>query len=712
MRHHIILIALAAMLAVPSALKASDRVVTKVYPVAPHTAYAPAVDNGFVEVELPENTAAGDCSVKCVLKYDDTKFRPSRVEARTVAKRVAQSGTPGLKEVTLSVAPGTYDFHVVFCAYDPELPASQWDFYNPEYHVFKELVNVTGDMEMELDMSTATNFVKFEPVTPEGEPFKHQVLMFTESGNSYFDYSDANIVFETLSLTISNSLYGELSTRYGTGNHRRDDGRSTLNSFNLYVNDVSDRYTFTQCRIAVNPNNDLFLVTMAGKAQSASTTVSNAGKGYETFSEDFQVSPIYDKLRRDLYESGIYVSVNVNNLQVLNFDHLSADKLPVAHFSWAGGDLLDNVEYSITPRIYEMDAEIADSDQRAQLKMYGCTVAVEADKKTYVNAVNPYFAYPYENVPGTIGDNVPVSCVIMHAIDDSSGNRQILYAPSFVGRYGERRETDLYLLEAEISYNGTPVCSSFADIQGWAAAWSVDGHEPGVMTARFTNSNVVVGGVPGKSVTETTYKEGQNDMCAPAVQMLAFSDKTGRLTDRFAAGSEIVVEVAAGDANGNGLRYSYMDAKEVKLEYAPYGSDKFVAVPLKYIKGAISTASWSVYGGSISSPTGSSNGWYDVRISVVDNENNRSVQTISPAFKVYDASTGIEELPGDSGVSVYCDGTVLHVQGVENPEVEVYAVGGYRVLSATGNEIDLSAVASGVYFVRLGNETYKIVVRP
>ncbi|MDE6490868.1 MAG: T9SS type A sorting domain-containing protein, partial [Muribaculaceae bacterium] len=207
-----------------------------------------------------------------------------------------------------------------------------------------------------------------------------------------------------------------------------------------------------------------------------------------------------------------------------------------------------------------------------------------------------------------------------------------------------------------------------------------------------------------------TYTEGKNDMCAPAVQMLAFSDKSGRLTDRFAAGSEIVVEVAAGDANGNGRSVSYMDAKEVKVEYAPHGSDNFVNVPLKYVKGATSSSIWSVYGGSISNPSGSSNGWYDVRISVVDNENNRSVQTVSPAFKVYDASTGVDEILDGDGVSVSCDGATLSISGVENPSVEIYALGGYRVLSATGNTIDLSAVAAGIYFVRLGDETYKIAV--
>ncbi|MDE6490239.1 MAG: hypothetical protein K2L49_03675, partial [Muribaculaceae bacterium] len=505
MRHHIILIALAAMAAFPSVSKASDRVVTKIHSIAPSTAFSPAVEAGFVEIEEPENTAAGDCVVKCVLKYDESRFSVGRVEARSESKVSAQSGTPGIKEVTLTIAPGTYDFHAMFKTYDPALPLSQWDFYNPEYHVFKELINVTGDMELEMDMSTATTYIQFDPVTPEGETFRHQTLCYDNLGNPYFDYEDVNISYETLSLTISCSMYGELSTRYGMGNHRTADGRSTANSFNLYVNDVSDRYTFTQCRIAVDPNNDMYIISLAANTNSGSTTVSNAGQGYETFTETFQVSPIYDRLHHDLYKSGINVAANVNGLQVLRYDYLSTDKFPEAHFSWSGGVSLDNVDYLIAPRIYEMDAEIAGTDQRSQLQMYGCPIQVRADKKTYVNSMNPYFSYPEEKVPGTVGDNVPVSCVVMHAVDDNSGNRTMLYAPSFVGRYGERREADLYLLEAEICYNGTPVCTSYADLQGWAAGWAANGHEPGVMTARFTNSNVIVAGMQGKNVIELTY---------------------------------------------------------------------------------------------------------------------------------------------------------------------------------------------------------------
>lgn len=57
------------------------------------------------------------------------------------------------------------------------------------------------------------------------------------------------------------------------------------------------------------------------------------------------------------------------------------------------------------------------------------------------------------------------------------------------------------------------------------------------MTTTFTNTNINVAGLQGKNVTEITYTEGKNDMCAPTVQMLAFSDNAGRLTDRFAAGA-------------------------------------------------------------------------------------------------------------------------------------------------------------------------------
>lgn len=698
---------LVSMATMSSAAVASGRLLSKITPPAPASAFSPVASAGSVELELPESTAAGTCSVICHLQYDKDKYMPYAIGVRSASTVMDSPGSAGMKTTVLNVAPGTYDMFVIFIPYNPDLSGSmQWDFYSPKHLVIKEQVEVSEDLELTFDETTASNYIEFSAVTPDGEDFKYPVF----DGQSQ-DYTKANIAFETTATTISCSTYGELTTAYGTGCHCTPEGKSTSNAFNLYINDLSDRYSITQCRMAVSTNNELYIVTSESGVKPGGAKVTNAGQGYDVITERFQQSPMYDQLPKELYRSGIHAYAYVNGLTVTHFDYLSAYEFPTAYMSWSEGVSPERVKYTLWPKIFEMDHTVDGTDQRVQLLMHGCPIDVTVDNKTYANSINKYFNCPVDNVPGIMGDNVPVSCVIMHSVDAGNGNRAILYAPSIIGRYSERRETDLSMLDVEVCYNGTPVCTSLSELNTWANTWATDGHEPGVMTTTFTNTNINVAGLQGKNVTEITYTEGKNDMCAPTVQMLAFSDNAGRLTDRFAAGSEVKVNVAAGDANGNGRRYSYMDAKEVKLEYAPYGTGKFVNVAMDYVQGATSLASWSVYGGSIAGPSGSANGWYDVRITVVDNEHNRSVQTLSPAFKVYDASSAVDELPADNAVSVYCDGGVLHIQGIENPSAEIYAVGGYRVMSASGNEIDLSSLAPGMYMVRLGNETYKVMLK-
>lgn len=94
-----------------------------------------------------------------------------------------------MKTTVLNVAPGTYDMFVIFIPYNPDLSGSmQWDFYSPKHLVIKEQVEVSEDLELTFDETTASNYIEFSAVTPDGEDFKYPVF----DGQSQ-DYTKANI---------------------------------------------------------------------------------------------------------------------------------------------------------------------------------------------------------------------------------------------------------------------------------------------------------------------------------------------------------------------------------------------------------------------------------------------------------------------------------------------------------------------------------------
>lgn len=120
---------LVSMATMSSAAVASGRLLSKITPPAPASAFSPVASAGSVELELPESTAAGTCSVICHLQYDKDKYMPYAIGVRSASTVMDSPGSAGMKTTVLNVAPGTYDMFVIFIPYNPDLSGSmQWDF--------------------------------------------------------------------------------------------------------------------------------------------------------------------------------------------------------------------------------------------------------------------------------------------------------------------------------------------------------------------------------------------------------------------------------------------------------------------------------------------------------------------------------------------------------------------------------------------------------
>lgn len=652
-------------------------------------------------------------TVTCLLDYDKTLYTPLEIEAYSVGGRKAKvSGVPKMSQTTLSLEPGVYDFHVRYCSYDAAKPATaQCDLYNPYKHVILENITVDADLQLTFDVATATNLVSFKAVTPEGEPYSHVMLRVNAAGKSYFDYDDANIYTETITTSISNSEFGEIHDLNLSSTHLTWDGLDTSHSLDVYVNDVSSRYSFSQTRVALSMDNRIFAVGMSVTGLP-SAPVTNADAAFTHFEQEFLTSPFYEKLRRDTYCSHIDMVAYNNNFQTIAASSDLTDATPGAWVSIADADGGADVRFVLTPVMYEMDvAGASDSDPRNQIGTTGCPVTFTGAGMTYT-ASHSYFTFAQSEETPVMSNGVPVTCLITHrATPTGGGSKRFLFAPTFVGRYGEMSQADLLGLEAVVTSNGTVVCDSYAKLDEWSQAWSADGHTPGTLNATFTNSTRTLDGVAGKSITELTINETASDMCPPAVQMLAITDHNGAARHLYATGESIRFSVAAGDANGNGRSFSLMDAKSVELAVARTGvADDPTAVTLKYVTGATSISAWSVYGGELTSGM-PEEGLYDAVLTVKDFAGNVMRQTISPAFRVGELA-GVESVERDADVATagvtIADGILTVDDADAAAATTVYDMHGRCRYSAEGSSHNLRMLPRGLYLVRTASGAFRI----
>ena len=654
--------------------------------------------------EKPVVAEAGTNKLTVKLVYDPTKLSPQYCGAfNTPAKTRIVNAIAKQKEVVLDVAEGTYDVWVRFCTYSPEAPDySQVSFYDPHVFVIKESVEIKGDTEVTLDAATAKNLVKFEPVDVDGQKYRYPVVKIDQSGKGYVDYDGCNVYNEMIGNGIGNSDFGFMVGMNTSSVHKTENGLCVSNSMDFYVNDVSDRFYFTQSRIAVRLNGELMILSMTNQGVP-DKVITNAGNGFEKYVEQIKKSPLYNRFTREQFKSGIDTYSTANGVQILSSQFQSADEYPTAYLSYVSNmGRKDPLSQLLNPRLIEYD-KVNANETHTQISTHGCPLSLTTDSMTYVGYFNPYLKFDRKSYTGGMGANNPAITLVMHNVT-SDGKNEMRYVPTLVGRFSERRESDLQVLQARITLDGKEVYKGdYAGLSQFATNFGKDSHTQGKVEATFTSANVEL---PGGQKAETTvtvgYDEKASDKCAPALQMLSFFDKNGRCTDNFLPGETIEVAVAGADANGNGRSVITRDVKEIKVEFAPNGQNSFSEVKTEMTAPTRSSSIWAVYTGKISGLD--KEGWYDMRVTLTDYDGNQSVQTVSPAF-VVSKDAGVTAVGDEKNSAVYADGMLYVSEG----HAVIYSIDGRAMMTAGEGATDISSLPSGIYIVRTQKGAFKIL---
>lgn len=341
---------------------------------------------------------------------------------------------------------------------------------------------------------------------------------------------------------------------------------------------------------------------------------------------------------------------------------------------------------------------------------YGLDYVFKDGNRTLENMLNGnprYSGLKYTNI--ILGNCAPVLVLAPIASETGTG-----FNFSYVGNYGECMNINSYNQEAnfgqewvekyggpvcdfKLSLDGQEVCSTYGEVANYN--WVKGDYEAEISTRNVNIDNELSG--YNKAVVK--YPKNVSFGTLPTVTALQFRDAEDEITNRYNVSEGAFAEIFAGCfkrkmSESYNNYYSYSPLKSVKFEYAPTGNDSWTELGVTTEHDLFWTTYGECYRVDLSGISRrSSNGWFDVRVTVTSPDGASTEQTISPAFKV-EALNGINGVADDSK-EIFVEGRTI----IAPAAATIYTIDGTKVNSRN--------VIPGIYIVKNGDQTVKMVVR-
>ena len=531
--------------------------------------------------------------------------------------------------------------------------------------VYKENVVVDGDMEFTVSPSDADQLIVFEPKDPLGKPLSGDIREIVD-GEDVGVVEEGFLAYTDEMFNVRSKLFGDIFT-------------STILRWGKWIEDGEMR---TNCidRVYATESDDLFFCAGFGgvttDASVACLLVSDGSKSqtvtstadYLTFGQQFIPTPD-QPVGEDGNPSYLKGHSCVNNYFLCNEGVPGMQNKTVAagkRFNqekimvWqAPAEERCGMSIMPVPTLYE--------GYEGYGYLEGLPLVVNGDESVYAGLTNtstrfrynsdgvynvslcsnPFRAINAETDP-VWGTGFP--CITVYR--DAAGD--INWAVS--GPSGENRMLDKALLNIKSTPEYDPTSGVIMVEMGDKLSLSL------------TDSNFILGDIPGTNVTEVNMEVKDAKSVPPAVQSLRTTDAAGNVANEFARPEDGNIEIYCGmfttAQTEDGVRYYECEAPaDVIVEYSANGNDSWkeleaVADPaLDFMPG------WGkFYKVSLSSVAeASANQWYDLRLTLKGADGETTVQTISPAFKIKEVSS-VEDLT--DGIDQVEIAAVYSLQGV------------------------------------------------
>lgn len=584
------------------------------------------------------------------------------------------------KEASVQVPKGKYDMLVEF-------------YSRVGYYVFKENVEVTGDMVLEFDQNEATIPVEINYYDENNTEFRLE----TRQGGEVVDPGTADEILKLTSL---------IHKDYGYATHTLDFGYKPEGyPMEFYVNQLSDKYYLGQTATIIAGSHYYALKTVIDKFDG--TVYNSDPTNLQRLATEFETSPAmldhkYVKLPgvETTYLLDGYI---LGSSRVWAMGDPEDEGKVITYVDCPEADVAGEYKMNMTARPLITDGvegeegdekftfiiaqhAIGNTQQGIKYLVSGCDLQTgfnvpvgETSQRFYPG--HPDFSFATADGTAHFGTSVPM--MIYRPLKEIIGTEVYNFDQyRYMGRYGESRETDIKV--ADISND----------------------QSNGVITTTITNANMVVDDMVGKNVTVISYDINKEDFTAPTYQMLTFKDADGNICDRFntVAGAKMIatggdftyVERTTRPWVGH---YTCDAPQSVKAYYAPYGSDQWTELAFNENKDKYFMPAFGhFYEADLSSVVAQDDDmWFDVRIEMTDVAGNSQQQTISPAFLVKTANA-IDQVAVTSSGLVVAGKTVRLADG-KAASIVVRSIDGRTLQSAYASEVDLGAMGAGIYVV-------------
>ena len=685
--------------------------------------------------------------VKFDLKFDEENYVLSMINIYNTKGEALIRWYSDVEENILNVPADVYD---ICCVLLPNwlvndvTPESIW--------LFKEKVNISKDTIITFDAAEATNVISIEQYNKSGELLR-PVSINPDTGN-ILDPGNVRNIYCWSSIFPKEYCNEGLLYTY-QGNKYLLLGDFENNQFNIRTNEVSDRITFAFTRVAIDNDNNYFVNKYVQEGCNNSVTLKNNPDNYVCYTEKFVPTPAgketesygmpgldFTILCNNKEQDGLYFdpgkpSDKSKNDVSLYIDAIKATDTKHSYNLIAAPMFSDKVDTNIMEYPME-DGSIERDTTYSYSYIIGIPVYTDGHNTEYVRTPNysyrkpqnggdaimypghEAFSFTNENKGMLYGASAPFCNFEMTSYYNEYLNATMFnYNPLYIGQLGEQRETDKNYTQTTVKFNNNEVYNGdYYGVSEFTRNWATSSHEKGVFDLTFTD------GLAGKNVTHIIYDEQKEDAMAPVLQMLQFRSTDDIVTNNFENPKDGILQFAGGDFVYNeipGTNINWYDCKEqtVAVAYSPYGQDSWTELAVDEIPELYRMPGFGYfYRGSLESVNReSSNGWYDLKVTLTDASGNMQEQTISPAFRIANTTGVSETLQGT--MNLRHEGGQIYVTGTEKAGLTIYSVDGtcvMKVADAVSRPVSVRDIKPGMYVVKAtsadGNQIVKkITVR-
>lgn len=560
----------------------------------------------------------------------------------------------GANTTSVTVPDGVYDIYAGFI----ELSTGN------DVVVIKELINTAETSSVTIDVTEAQNYISINGYDENGD------LLEPGVPNPELNISSGALFRRTFFFNPTQKGFANQTFIWGSE-------FAEVPVWNFYINDVSDRYSIINSLVAIGYEGDNHYFTKFETLEGVVESVSleNDPQDWTLHQEKIQPSP-----------GGLTLE---NNLTAFTTSHIYKEKYSIGE--WIGiahGPIYnpeqgfkaylnslpenDQAEMLVYPAIIDhrgtVDSEVGTESffilgnsvaKHGNEIIYGSSGAASFDKGYFLG--NKYFhtetgleALPFhprfsfsksENEAFVYGNNSPIASVGF--MDNSIKS-------NFMGRFGEKREGDLFLSTVEVKQNNQTVFSG-----NYIEFLSFPNPTSGEVEVTIINENIRVDELEGKNITKLFYDNSNSDKASPTLQHLQFRNSDEQVTDRFQSADEGFLGIAAGDfiyesREGWNSYFNYQEGVEVEVFYSVFNQNNWNEIEMtEYPEYFQLPGFGNYYETSLENViVPQQNTWFDVKIICTDAAGNKQEQVVSPAFKIEQATMGIEEI-NNTDFSIY-----------------------------------------------------------